>query len=102
IHVGAALEKLKEIEAEAPFDLCFIDADKVSYPAYLEWAENHLRDGGVVLGDNAFAFGEIHLPGGDEGRAALRKFNERLARGGKFRATMLPTAEGLAMGVKIR
>ncbi len=102
IHVGPALQNLGEIEAEAPFDLVFIDADKVSYPDYLAWATDHLREGGVVLADNAFGFGEIHRPGGDEGRAALRKFNDELARGGRFRATMLPTAEGLAMGVKIR
>ena len=102
IHVGKALEKLGEIEAEAPFDLVFIDADKVSYPAYLEWAADHLREGGVLLADNAFGFGEIHLPGGDEGRQALRDFNLELAQGGRFRATMLPTAEGLAMGVRIR
>src|SRR5207237_6867892 len=102
IHVGAALDRLPEIEAEAPFDLVFVDADKVSYPAYLAWAADHLREGGVLLADNAFGFGEIHLPGSDEGRLALRKFNEQLAQGGRFRATMLPTAEGLAMGVKIR
>ena len=102
IHVGPALTSLPEIEAEAPFDLVFIDADKVSYPAYLDWAAEHLREGGVVLADNAFAFGELHLPGGDEGREALRKFNRELAQGGRFRATMIPTAEGLAMGVKIR
>jgi predicted O-methyltransferase YrrM len=102
IHVGPALQMLREIEAEAPFDLVFIDADKVSYPAYLSWAADHLREGGVVLADNAFGFGEIHRPGGDEGRTALRKFNDELARGGRFRATMLPTAEGLAMGVRIR
>ena len=102
IHVGPAVEKLREIEAEGPFDLVFIDADKVSYPAYLAWAGEHLREGGVLLGDNAFAFGEIHLPGGDEGRAALRRFNDELARSGRFRATMIPNAEGLAMGVKVR
>jgi caffeoyl-CoA O-methyltransferase len=102
IHVGSAVETLREIEAEAPFDLVFIDADKVGYPAYLAWAADHLREGGVVLADNAFGFGEIHKPGGDEGRAALRQFNDTLARGGRFRATMVPTAEGLAMGVKIR
>ena len=102
IHVGPALAMLREIEAEAPFDLVFIDADKVSYPAYLAWAADHLREGGVVLADNAFSFGELHLPGGDEGRAALRKFNQDLAQGGRFRATLIPTAEGLAMGVRIR
>ena len=35
-------------------------------------------------------------------RSPLRAFAERLARGGRFRATMLPTAEGLALGVKLR
>jgi caffeoyl-CoA O-methyltransferase len=102
IHVGSALEKLREIEREAPFDLCFIDADKVSYPAYLDWAAEHLRVGGAVLGDNAFGFGLVSKPGGDEGVRAVRRFNEELARGGRFRATMVPTEEGLAVGVKVR
>jgi caffeoyl-CoA O-methyltransferase len=102
IHVGPALDKLREIEAEAPFDLVFVDADKVSYPAYLAWAADHLREGGVLLADNAFAFGELHRADGNEGVQALRKFNQDLAQGGRFRATMIPTAEGLAMGVRIR
>jgi caffeoyl-CoA O-methyltransferase len=102
VHVGPALEKLREIEREAPFDLCFIDADKVSYPAYLAWAAEHLRVGGAVLGDNAFGFGQVSKPGGDEGIRAVRRFNEELARGGRFRATMIPTEEGLALGVKVR
>ena len=102
IHVGPALDKLREIQREAPFDLCFIDADKVSYPAYLAWAAEHLRVGGAVAGDNAFGWGNVAKPGGDEGVRALRRFNEELARGGRFRATMIPTEEGLALGVKVR
>jgi caffeoyl-CoA O-methyltransferase len=102
VHVGPALEKLREVEREAPFDLCFIDADKVSYPAYLTWAAANLRVGGAVLADNAFGFGEVAKKGGDEGVRAIRKFNEELASGDRFRATMIPTEEGLALGVKIR
>jgi predicted O-methyltransferase YrrM len=106
IHVGNALEKLREIEPEGPFDLVFIDADKQGYPAYLAWAEEHLRLGGLVLGDNAFAFGHIHDPSfsGEDARAIapLRSFAERLASGGRFRATMIPSEEGLALGVKVR
>jgi caffeoyl-CoA O-methyltransferase len=34
--------------------------------------------------------------------AALRAFSDALAGGGRFRATILPTAEGLSVGVKIR
>jgi caffeoyl-CoA O-methyltransferase len=99
IHVGAALEKLREIESAGPFDLCFIDADKVSYPAYLAWAARNLRRGGLLLADNAFGWGGVadDKPG-DASVEALKRFNEELAR--TFRATMIPTAEGLALGVK--
>ena len=106
IHVGRALERLRDVEGEGPFDLVFIDADKQGYPAYLAWAEEHLRVGGIVLGDNAFAFGHVHetAPSGEDAGAVapLRAFAERLARGGRFRATMIPTGEGLALGVKVR
>ncbi len=105
LHVGPALEKLPSIEGEGPFDLVFIDADKSSYPAYLAWAGKHLRIGGIVLGDNAFLFGKVAGAATGEDATSIRamqSFNEALARGGRFRATMLPTGEGLAMGVKIR
>jgi caffeoyl-CoA O-methyltransferase len=107
IHVGPALIELPKIEGEGPFDLVFIDADKESYPAYLAWAGKNLRIGGVVLGDNAFLHGKLLAPL-DAGSAdatkvrAMLAFNDALARGGRFRATMLPTGEGLAMGVKVR
>jgi caffeoyl-CoA O-methyltransferase len=106
VHVGPALRLLAEIEKDGPFDLVFIDADKTGYPAYLAWATKNLRMGGVVVGDNAFGFGGVvrdDIPGADrEGVLAIRKFNEELARSGRFRATMIPTSEGLAVGVKIR
>jgi caffeoyl-CoA O-methyltransferase len=106
VHVGPAIEQLPEIASKAPFDLVFLDADKVGYPRYLAWAEEHLRIGGVVLADNAFGWGHVAEPGyqgeNADGIRALREFSERLARGGRFRATMIPTEEGLAMGVKIR
>lgn len=106
IHVGPALERLGDAEGDGPFDLVFVDADKTGYPAYLAWAERHLRVGGVLLADNTFGFGHVHeeRPAGEspEAMAALRTFSERLARGGRFRATLLPTAEGLSLGVKLR
>jgi caffeoyl-CoA O-methyltransferase len=106
IHVGPAAERLGEIEPDGPFDLVFVDADKRGYPGYLAWAERHLRVGGLLLADNTFGFGHVHeeRPAGEsaEAMAALRAFSERLARGGRFRATMLPTAEGLSLGVKLR
>jgi caffeoyl-CoA O-methyltransferase len=106
VVVGRALDTLPGVAAQAPFDLVFIDADKDGYPAYLDWAGEHLRPGGVVLGDNAFLWGEVAQPSGNEAPAriaAMQRFNHELGRpGGRFRATMLPTGEGLAVGVKVR
>ncbi len=103
IHLGPALETLRAIEPEAPFDLCFIDADKESYARYLDWAAGHLRPGGLVIADNAFLFGELCDPMSRPSPAlgAMREFHERLARGGEFLATVLPTGEGLAVGVRM-
>ncbi len=54
VRVGPALESLSQLEAEAesPFDLIFIDADKEGYVNYLRKAMPLLREGGLVLGDN--------------------------------------------------
>jgi caffeoyl-CoA O-methyltransferase len=100
---GPALAMLPPLVSEGPFDLVFIDADKESYDQYLDWAAANLRRGGVVAGDNAFLFGHLHT---DEsppspGQKAMRAFHQRLAASGEFRATVLPTGEGLAVGVKL-
>ena len=106
IHIGPAADKLREIEGDGPFDLVFIDADKTGYPTYLTWAEEHLRPGGVVLLDNAFGWGGVADPAAaksPETARALADCAERLGRaGGRWRATMIPTEEGLAFGVKVR
>jgi caffeoyl-CoA O-methyltransferase len=104
IHLGAAAQVLPKLAAQAPFDLCFIDADKEGYPDYLNWAADNLREGGLVIADNAFLFGELaDKPTGTRAPtvAAMQAFHQILANSGRFRATVLPTGEGLAVGVRI-
>jgi caffeoyl-CoA O-methyltransferase len=107
IHVGPAVDNLASIDSEGPFDLVFIDADKVNYPNYLKWATENLRVGGAVIGDNTFAWGHIHetkdVPQDREiSVKALREFNKTLATSSRFRSTILPTAEGLTVGIKLK
>jgi caffeoyl-CoA O-methyltransferase len=104
VHLGAAGEVLPVLAAGGPYDLVFIDADKVGYPGYLAWAADNLRPGGLVLLDNAFLFGHLpETPAGDRAAEvkAMQAVHEALAGNGTWRATVLPTGEGLAVGVKV-
>ena len=58
--------------------------------------------GGVVIADNVFRRAAFAIEG-DDPRAVdgIRRFNESLARSGRFRATMLPLEDGFAVGVRI-
>lgn len=100
VLVGPALETASTIESRGPFDLVFIDADKTNYPAYLEWAAANLRSGGVVMADNAFAWGKV-TQRGEATPDIIHALNTEMARGQRFRSTILPTGEGLAIGVKV-
>ena len=102
IHLGPALLNLPRINKHGPFDLVFIDADKENYPHYLRWAAEHLKIGGVILGDNTFAWGEIADKTDNPSVAALQTFNRECAQSDRFRATILPTGEGLTFAVKIK
>ena len=61
VRVGPALDSLRELCARkpAPFDLVFIDADKVNNPAYFRAALELTRSGSLIIVDNVVRDGEI-------------------------------------------
>jgi caffeoyl-CoA O-methyltransferase len=96
VLVGAGRDVLPTLEGHGPFDAVFIDADKVNYDFYGRWAIDHLRPGGLVLGDNAYLFNEL-LDDSDRGRA-MRGFHELIAA--TCDSVCAPTPEGLVVGIK--
>ena len=64
IRIGPALETLPQLAAEGrgPFDLVFIDADKESYPEYLDWALKLSRRGSLIIADNVVRQGAVIDP----------------------------------------
>ena len=65
VVVGPALETLPTLTG-GPFDLVFIDADKVNNVAYLEWAVRLSHPGSVILVDNVIRDGAILSSDPDE------------------------------------
>ncbi len=106
LKVGDAVEMLPTIESEGPFDGIFIDGNKAAYCQYLDWAELNLRKGGLIIGDNVFLGGAVlgeldHSKFSPKQISVMREFNLRLANPEKYMSTLLPTAEGLMVAVKL-
>ncbi|OQD54913.1 O-methyltransferase [Streptomyces phaeoluteigriseus] len=61
VRVGAALDSLPLLADEnpPPFDLVFIDADKVNNARYLEWALRLTSAGSLIVVDNVVRGGRV-------------------------------------------
>src|SRR5215216_1666068 len=91
IRVGDAHEQLAALAEgdEGPFDVTFIDADKESYPEYLDWSLRLSRPGSLILGDNTIRGGSVLDPE-DATARATNEFNERIAGDPRLSAILLP------------
>lgn len=100
VRVGDAHTLLVDLSNNGPFDFVFIDAEKEGYPAYLDWAMDHIRPGGVIAAHNAFRRGAIlDLHDRDSAVLATREFNQRVAEDPRLLATIFPAGDGMTIAV---
>jgi predicted O-methyltransferase YrrM len=104
---GDWAEQLPLLESHAPFDMIFIDANKSGYAKVLDWAQQNVRVGGLIIGDNTLLFGTVCADSKPEGVSqaqwsSMRSFNQQLANQEKFRSILIPTAEGLTVALKLK
>lgn len=99
-------EWVDSIEENEVFDFVFLDADKSSYIYYVEKLLPHVRSGGMIVADNAFAFGFVADETGAEPDSldkieAIRAFNQMLARDSRVQCSINPLGDGLIIAVKL-
>lgn len=97
IRVGAALDTLPVLEAEnpEPFDLVFIDADKINNSNYVQWALRLTRPGSVIIVDNVVRNGAVaNADSTDPAVLASRDVLALLAAEPRLDATVLQTVGG--------
>jgi predicted O-methyltransferase YrrM len=90
VRVGAALDLLPTVDG--PFDLVFIDADKVHCPDYFQWALRLSRPGSVIVTDNVVRGGEVADPSTkDDSVLGVRRMLELIAAEPRVEATAVQT-----------
>lgn len=94
VRVGRALDLLPGVEAEdlGPFDLVFIDADKASNVAYVQWALRLSRPGSLILVDNVVRDGRVlEAAAADPNIQGVRALFDFVSREPRLDATALQT-----------
>ena len=97
---GDAREVLENI-ADQSADAAFIDADKRGYATYLQHCLRILRPGGLMMVDNAFAFGHVLESATEDASVrAIQEFNQTMYACEELQAVIVPIGDGCWVGVK--
>jgi predicted O-methyltransferase YrrM len=93
IHVGPALESLKQLRAQdvAPFDLVFIDADKLNNLLYVQAALGLSRIGTLILVDNVVRDGAVLSESQDQAVQGVRNMAAWIGAEPRLAATVIQT-----------
>ncbi|WP_269937383.1 O-methyltransferase [Arthrobacter sp. HY1533] len=86
---------------DAAYDLVFIDADKPSFPDYLEQAVRLLKSGGLLIINDALDKDRVSDPAIRESNTVvLRRVGKMVRENDSLVSSMLPTGDGLLLAVK--
>jgi len=104
-HVGDAVTSLNAVDGE--FDVVYDDIDKEGYPDAWRAASERIRVGGLYLCDNVLWSGAVADPQGDHGRdrattESILEHNRLIAEDERYVSSIVPTRDGLMVGLRIR
>lgn len=86
----------------SPFDLVFIDADKISYPIYYDLVVDKVSNGGFILADNVIWEGKVlNTNTKERDTQAIIRFNQMVTDDTRVENVLLPVRDGLMMIRKI-
>jgi caffeoyl-CoA O-methyltransferase len=92
--MGPALDTMRHLKG--PFDLIFIDADKINYVNYYRRSLDLLSPQGVILIDNVLWGGDVlKHPATDENTAAIQELNRVVATDLRVTAVLVTIRDGV-------
>jgi caffeoyl-CoA O-methyltransferase len=94
VCMGPALDTMRYLKG--PFDLIFIDADKINYVNYYRRALDLLSPQGVMLIDNVLWDGDVlKQPPPDDKTAAIQELNRTVASDPRVSAVLITIRDGV-------
>ena len=96
-YLGNAIEIIPKLKG--PFELVFIDADKINYEKYFDFVIPKMSKGGLIISDNVMWSGKVldEFDSIDESTVALKKYNKKLKNDPRVKTTILPFRDGLSL-----
>src|ERR1051325_162335 len=103
VITGPALDAMQKM-ANDSYDFILIDADKVNYKNYLKESLRLIKNGGVIAGDNALAWGKVatDVPKDDSDYSSvtsIQAFNKEFAHEKALYGVICAVGDGMALGV---
>jgi caffeoyl-CoA O-methyltransferase len=94
VRMGPALDTMRRLKG--PFDLIFIDADKINYVNYYHRTLELLSPQGVMLIDNVLWDGDVlKQPAPDEKTAAIQELNRTVSSDPRVSAVLVTIRDGV-------
>ena len=94
IRMGPALDTMSKLTG--PFDVIFIDADKINYVNYYRRAIDLVAPHGVILIDNVLWNGDVlKQPPPDEKTAAIQELNRTVSNDPRVTAVLVTIRDGV-------
>jgi len=94
VRMGPALDTMRRLKG--PFDLIFIDADKINYVNYYRRALDLVSPRGLILIDNVLWDGDVlKQPAPDEKTAAIQELNRTVSSDPRVSAVLVTIRDGV-------
>ncbi|HWC40226.1 MAG TPA: O-methyltransferase [Acidimicrobiales bacterium] len=96
VRLGRAIDTIGDLSG--PFDLVFIDADKVSYVDYYEAVLPKLARRGIIVADNTLWSGAVADEANvHESTKAIRAFNDRVVNDHRVVCAQMTVRDGMTL-----
>ena len=101
-RLGNALDILPDLEG--PFDMVFIDADKINNEKYFDLIIDKTSQGGIIMADNVLWSGKVLVKKGqkiDKDTKAILDFNAKINEDPRVENVLLPIRDGIMIARKL-